>query len=823
MIGDPNRPNKVEGNNIDPLIMKGERSIKKLPIIDYKDSVKCVAYRDDTNEAVYIVDEHSAFNYVEPTTSPQVTTTDMGFICNQSKILYFNGQSLINIDDIVGSADDTHFDYRHYKINAAAWRPVVQPSPNLDRTSIERIAKAGTDEDYCLLVGEDKATANIGGSLLLFRPSLLGLDRDITTQTSPISIITFSLLVGQAALPDLDNVEFFDVCWDPNFTPSDSINGSMVSTAYVVGAERTGTAYTPKVYRLRFKLGTDEVFIEDLALDDVVSSGILFGCEYVEATKSLFVTGSLYTGTGQQLVYEYSERTTDWYDHSPSFGIPFAERASGDKAYLIQDQEGIRLIDNDGNFMNGDLRRGQPIWIDIRDYNASGYAWDAMQSGIFFVQEVVSAVELLLDKRMPNQRVLQWVGGVEVQVLSQINQFGYLQTAIDDDDVTIVVDVNQDMTGDTAVTGISFPATGGTIYIQGEQITYTASTYVDVGVNPTYRRYTLTGCTRGANNTAAKAHSLGINTALSTSFIRTLVVLCEERSYSAFSRMTDISLSPDGVSVYFSGDDANLIRYTLDNGNIWNFNRNINLPRTMDFGRISFKSDKEVALVIANAPTSSYVYWFENGWLQRITVPSTSLINWVSWAPDGLSALIVGKFIHKMTNKINVELPEREPKSIPVRYLFDEQVSGSYEAGTDDDPYTLAQSDALNIDDLDSETLTLFIESTFTWEDPAVVDNTPATPMFEYEVRIYLSPRGDEVSNTRRYFWRSVMVTDVIENNNPTYMSGTPTTDNTYYSRRMYNLPTWAKYIAIDVVNQSRYTSSGGEVGIRIGVQGGQK
>ena len=823
MIGDPNRPNRVEGRNMDPVIVAGDRSIKKLPIIEYKDSVKCVAYRNDTNEAVYVVDEHSAFNYVEPTTSPQVTTTDMGFICNQSKILYFNGQSLINIDDIVGSGDDTHFDYRHYKINAAAWRPVVQPSPNLDRTSIERISKGGTDEDFCLLVGEDKATANIGGSLLLFRPSLLGLTRDVTTSASPISIINFSLLVGQAAIPDLDNVEFFDVCWDPNLTPSDSVNGSMVSTAYAVGAERDGENYAPKVYRLRFKLGTDEVFIEDLALDDVASSGILFGCEYVESTRSLFVCGSLFEGTGQQLVYEYSESTGDWYDHSPKFHIQFSERASGDGAYLIQDQTGVHLIDNSANFLNGSIRRGQPIWFDITDYNASGYAWDAMESGIFFVQEVVSATELLLDKRMPNQRVLQWVGGAEVQVLSQINQFGYLQTAIDGDDVTIVVDVNQDMTGDTGVAGTSFPATGGTIYIEGEQIDYTASTFVDVGAAPTYRRYTLTGCTRGANDTTARAHTLGINTGLSTSFIRTLVVLCEERSYSVFSRLTDITLSPDGVSLYLSGDDSNLIRYSLSTGEIWNFNKSINLPRTMDFGRLRFKSDKEVGLVIANAPTSSYVYWFENGWLERMTIPSTGIINWVSWAPDGLSALIVGKFIHKMTRKINVELPEREPKSIPVRYVFDEEVAGSFEAGTDDDPYTIEQSDALNIDDLDSETLTMFIESTFTWQDPTVVDNTPATPMFEYEVRVYLSPRGDELASTDRYFWRSIMITDVIADNNQTHMSGTPAAGTEYTSRRMYRLPNWAKYIAVDVVNRSRYTSSGGSVGVKIGVQGGQK
>jgi hypothetical protein len=951
MIGEPKRPGQIEGGNEDPVIVAGETDIKKLNIIRPADIVRAIAYREETNEACFILDEHSAFHHIETDTTPPSLTVDMEYIRNQSKILYFNGNTFVDLDDIVDSYDltdgtDDVRDYRQYKFNDCAWRPVVQPVPNLDREGIEKLNKDGTKSDFCLLVGEHKQTVSLPGmpgwgSLVMLRPALLGARRDITLdQTDTNSPIQAIRSFNQATAPDMRDVELFGVVWKKRYDGPDSLDGYVLGIAYVVGTEKNGTGFVPKAYKITFNTSADSVpdphggdeefnvYIEDIGIDDIIDDGILFGCEYDDEDDVLYVVGSRFEegSNAKQIFARYDHRRQVWTDRSASLLEDFNILSEGSDGYLVQDPHGIRLISNSSTFIRDGIKRGQAIWVDITDWSDTaepdyppplspgGALFANNQSGLFFVQRIASQTELILDKRMPNKEVFvnSEDSGVAVAVLemSPLFKWGYLSSDITDTDVTVVIDVNTDFSGtemelvfpafiqppavyDTltqAVSGASmfirevigntvrgrllnanlfdlvnnvtsnnghgvimnptpvvpvaaniiddFPSPTSpaveTVYIEGEQITYTGSSFANVVVDGLpYRRYTLTGCTRGANNTTAIPHTASIqNTdagglADSTPLVRTVAVLCEERDFKSFSRLTDVKQSADGASLFITGDNAALIRYDITINKFFDYREKLAVPSTMDFGKESWKPDSSSALIVANTVSNSYVYQLNsNGFLVRISVPTPGIINDVAYTPDGLSAIIGGKYVHKLTRKVNVELAEREPKTIPIRYLFLERSWTQPDFGeVDPDSFLTAveKSDALAIDDLDPDMLTLFIEASTQVPDD-MTDIGQTAPIIEFEVRIYLSARGDEVNMIRRSYWRSITVSDTGYLYNPNQMSFTFVEDpgTVKRFRRLYKLPPWAKYIAVDLINRSAfYLENGDEDTVTIGVQGG--
>lgn len=863
-IGEPNRPGQIEGANVDPVIIAGEIEVKKLNILRPADIIKAVAYRQETNEAVIIADEHSAFTYVERGVAPPAWNADSGYSFNQSKILYYNGNSIVNVSDIIREAlpGDEAVYLRHYKLNQAAWRPVIQPSPVLERQhELERLGMEGNLlEDFCLLVGEqkniiDETGAGPKGALMMLFPALLGAARNINAPgVSPIQVPTWRAWENDpAGSPDMDNVELFACCWKTRIFPDSTIHDryrpNMTSTyatnvAYVVGTRRVGTNYVPQVYQVIFLSamagpgGVPVAYFNDLSIGDIFSNGIITGCDYDDEEEKLYIVGTPFDGQ-RQIYAVYDERTETWTDRSGDLKENFIVLQEGDDGYLIQDAHGIRLISNSSAFIANGVKRGTALWVDITAWNSlaqpdNTYAFNAMQSGIFFVQRVASQTELILDKRMPNKYAEQDNGvGVPFRAINSLFRYGFLNTTISDTDNAIIVDVPENMVEDGGVIGVTFPAIGGLVYINGEQILYQSSAFVDV-VDPcgNYRRYTLTNCGRGANGTMPTGHIaniIGIGGGIEVcDGIRTVVVLCEARDFKAFTKLTDCKLDLDNSSVFITGDNALMVRHDISIDMFVDFREKISIP-SMDFGRMDWKPNANAAMVVANTTMQSYVYMFDRGYLRRMTVPTSGIINDISWSADGLSGLIAGKFLHKMTKKVIVEMAEREPRTIPVRYLFNDVgfTRPGLDAAGEDIPIDIISSDALNIDDLDSETLEMFIRlqynvQLFSEQEP----DYPHWWMFDFELRIYLSGRGDEMHSKQRYFWRSYNLTDVnIDDSashfgwNSTYVEEMGMEKIAYWTIK---LPRWAKYVAVDFVNRLRYAAPAG-TGLTIGIQGGVK
>jgi len=862
-IGEPSRPGQVEGGNNDPVIVSGEIETRNLDILKPKDVVKALAYRNETNEAVIIVEENTAYQteLLQDGGAVPSAAFDRGFVFRQSRILYYNGNTFMDVDDTSQrSENDDAVEYIPYKINDVAWRPLAQPQQDLDRPSIEGIGMEGSTGDIALMVGEQKryqddlgADADFG-ALLLFRPSLIGASRNLlagTFDTTPIQRCPF--VAGFE--PDLDDVELYGVSWQDTFLGEDNMASFALGVAYVVGTKRVGTRQIPKAYKLVFNTSDGRgfqyysggeqglgVWAYDLGIENVLTNGILYSCNFDDEAGKLYVTGTSFVDGNEQPFMIYNELTQSWEDKSTKINEKGSNISIGTDAYLIQDSNGIRLLSNTATFIKDGVNRGEAIWVDLADYNASGFIMDEWQQGLFFVRKVVSERELILDKKMPNKFWFQSQNGFQVQVQSSLFKWGYLQTAISDTDTTIVVDVLQAYLEPPAgPAGITFPAGGGTIYLDGEQITYESSTFVD-GIygawgfgGSQYRRYTLANCVRGVNNTTPVPHIAEYIDGVTLPWARPhIAVLMEtERSFRIFTKITDVKPTNDGASLFLTGDNALIGRYDISIDTFTDYREKNVIPSTIDFGRMDFKPDSDTALIIANTPTRSYVYnLVGTGSLKRLPVPTVGILNDVGWTPDGMSALIGGRGLYQMTRKINVASAQREPKTLPIRYLFN-----NLEADFTDiilEPLVGVEynSDVLAIDDLDSDTLSLFIAADAPNNDAETYQAADIAVylwrMFECQLRIYLSARGDETNDVRRSFWKAITVSDTAYGDNPNNFDFTgftvPLTSTPYdraIFRRMYKLPSWAKYIAADLIFRPVYDVSG--LKITVGVQGGIK
>lgn len=970
MLGEPSRPGQVEGGNTDPVVVTGETEIKKLPILRPGERVRSVAYRYETNEALFIIDEASAYNVVEPYFSPPQPLVDMGFVTPQTRVLYFNGNSFIDIDDVFSQSrlreEIVGGRYKYYKFNASAWRPVSQPTPYLDRPGIEQLGKEGTLGDICILVGEDKSERGPGlpgfgngyGAIIFVIPSLLGVTRDLGA--SPIYPTSPIFCPVMTDWPDLTNMEFFNVVWRDTSESGDGLDGFVLGEAYVVGTLREGTSHIPKAYRLYIQSDGRSVedahvvtinrpdlhvYIEDLHIDDMIPNGILFGCDFDDENLVLHVAGSSYSGDRQ--IFASWSRTDGWTNRSPDIDEEFNVIVDGTDGFLIQDANGIRIISNSSDFISSGVKRGQPIWVDITDFNdtadtiAGGVGDDNLrnfcinqgQSGLFFVQRVISKTTLMLDKRMPDTLVSHEYAdtpGSPNCVLSSLFDWGFLREDITESDTTIDVDVNVDMVqtlvrhstqffttppqkGDIltqAVTGArmyvlaagnagpvsgyvqgimlpdyvnpgvvmfngvnnitsdnthgamnpanitvglasyqnQFPAPG-TIYINGEQINYTGSNSALVTYDGLpYRRWTLTGCQRGVNGTNAVPHvaQYAISGGSESPWVRTVCVRCVSRDFKSFTRLTDVNFSGDGTNLFITGDNGFMVRYDPDIDGYVDYRGSMPIPETLDFGRMQWKPDGESGLVVANTVNGSYVYLLRADYLRRITVPTSGIINDIAWTPDGMSALICGKYVHKYAKKVNVDVAEKEPKVSPIRYMWHKRYLGAFAGEYDRLPLILrGQSDVLPLDDLNSDTLTLVAE----FGIPMYQTAFPFFPYVDIELRVFLASRGDDTEYIRRNFWRSVNMSDTMYWMNPNNFEGppknglpsneaswhsgvTPPYDlNPFYSfKKIWNLPVWARYIAVDFVMRGTRAMGPIILGpfwetsyITVGVQGGIK
>ena len=987
MLGEPSRPGQVEGGNIDSVVISGEANIKKLPILRPGERVRTVAYRHETNEALFIIDEASAFNNAEPAVSPPypiigtATSQDIGYVTNQTRVLYFNGNTFVDVDDVfdgvVWDGQDLNAPtcaYRHYKFNAAAWRPVNHPVPSDDRPGVEHLGKENTLGDMCILVGECKSDRYSGlpgfgrgyGTIVVIVPSLLGVERNIAF--SPIYLGSPITDTGMPSQPDFTNVELFDVVWRDIEKAGNGIDGYVLGEAYVVGTLRQGTSYIPKAYRIYIQSdGKDvvdahslivgrpdiQVYIEDLNIETVGSitpgGGILFGCDFDDENQVLHVVGS--TWSGERQIFASWTRTNGWVDRTATLNEQALVLASGARSYLIQNSDAIKLISNESDFIKAGVKRGQPVWVDITDWNAiadtipeggapflntRNFCLNAGQSGLFFVQQVVSKTELILDKRMSNVLTAHLYPDTTpsyTPVTTSLFDWGFLQTNIDDNDTTIIIDVNDDMVptiltyriagfsfitppqkGDiltqavsgaklyvldawnlginafvrgimlpdyinpgvlyfigaqivssdnthavmnpaafTPIPGLGNPSmwnqfthtTGdiNTIYIDGEQITFAASTSAfSIYDGLHYRRWTLTGCVRGANRTSAVPHVAQYNTSggASSPWVRTICCRCKEREFQSFTRITDANFSANGTSLFLTGDRALMVRYDTDIDNYVDYRSNIPIPNSMDFGRMEWKPDGESSLVVANTINGSYVYVLRSDYLRQIYVPTSGIINDVAWTPDGLSAIICGKYVHKYEKKLNVELSEKEPKAAPIRYMFYQANLGAFQESEDGVPMLFrVQSDVLTLDDMDSDTLSIFSEVGMKFFASVPTLN----PYLDCELRVFLSPRGDQVEFMKRNFWRSLNMSDTMYWMNPNNFEGPPknglpssvvqwpiigtnTLDPYFIFKKIWKLPVWARYIAVDVIFRGAHAMAMlgfAEGWVTVGVQGGVK
>ena len=869
-FGVAKRTGAVEGGNIDPLVVSGELSIRKHFLIRDSDTVKFIRYKKNRNEAIIVCDESSAFNYSQRTT--ETSQYDRGYICNQTRAYYYNGRSIIDVDDIIanlGEEDNDYYLYRHYKMNNGAWLPGPPTNPINDRPGMQMLYPGDTTQNICLIVGERKNMLDTDGdvydraygAVMVFIPSYLGAERNISISPAGASPLR-NVAVADGNVPgsetiDFGNIEFFGVCWAQNAFPVSNLgyeydygqvtaglptlrNNIAYNVAFIVGTEREGSAYSPKAYMLYFNSSNPTGAIAfDLNIEDAISGGVLFSCDFDDVRNKLYVVGSSMDDETKDIFAEYDVRTQQWTDYSTNVKVKhnIYDSSSG---YLIQDDDAIRFIYNDGQFLTNGVKRGQPIWIDITDYNALAdtenrtFPANAWQSGLFFVNRVVSDTELILDKRMPNVRIMHRDenSNQNYYFCSPLFKWGYLNTTLNTTVANIIIDVPQIMVGDNGPTGVSFPASGGTVFLEGEQIIYNASTYVDVGGggNPNYRRYTLTGCQRGANGTVATAHRVTktlVTPANPTLRARNVVLLCEERDFKTFSRITDCKNSFLNSALYISGDNNLIMRWDKDIKKFVKFADAFRLNK-INFGQIGWRPDKDSFSVTANLVSSSFIYQYENGYFQRSSVPTSGIISDVKWSPDGLTNSVGGRGLYLLTKKLNTQLSEREPKANPAQFLFN-----NYEFADDrtDTAFAFIRSEILPIDDFDSDTLSLFID--FYDGNDVASEN-----VIEMEFRIYLSGTITTPLNYRYpatipdavlayqgrqlMLWKTVTITDTPSDYNSSFYTAENQTNNVgHFARRIFKLPVWAKYIAVDAFRYDKFWSR--SIYVTVGVAGGQK
>lgn len=388
-------------------------------------------------------------------------------------------------------------------------------------------------------------------------------------------------------------------------------------------------------------------------------------------------------------------------------------------------------------------------------------------------------------------------------------------TGINSSDDTIVVEVCLEMIDDPGATVRTFPAGGGTVMVDDEQITYTSATVTNARHQPYgtgtpfYKQYTLAGCTRGANNSSATYHRDRrgpTNTQYPPSALfgadaphvpdaRTVISLCTNRSYRAFTRMDSMTQTADGLSLLLSGDSGVFKRYDIDTTTFYDISTRIDIPGNVNLGKIRWKPDRDRAYVIANRYNASYVYRYGSGWLQQISVPTAGILLDMAWTPDGMSAYIGGDVLYKMTKKVNVAMADRESAVMSRKMIFNSQ---EVEIPFDGTYPPMQASEVLNVGDLDPDTLMMYVEV-----NPSYTAGLTPTELelYDFEMRVYVAPDGISTDDFRRYYWKSFTLNDIAYYRNPTHMNPDDVKGLVYYnSRKMFKLPPYARYVAIETV-----------------------
>jgi hypothetical protein len=144
-------PGKIEGGNIEPVIVSGTSRVTPALNIPRNLTVRSITMKESTDEAIILCDNPVCFPYTKQV--PYAAQT-------QSFVYYMNGENLIDVTysstpyfQLLNPNFPPDSIWPQYKFNDACWVPQTKSAVIINDT-FDDVETHNTINDFCLLVGE---------------------------------------------------------------------------------------------------------------------------------------------------------------------------------------------------------------------------------------------------------------------------------------------------------------------------------------------------------------------------------------------------------------------------------------------------------------------------------------------------------------------------------------------------------------------------------------------------------------------------------------------------------------------------------------------
>jgi len=770
-FGGSDKPGKVEGGNVDPVIVRGETKIRPVDLIPPNMHIKKMAYKKNSEEAVLICDNNSCFDAMKsiPLTSQF-----------ESRVYYMNGSHMIDVlTETYGMYELNGPNFPRdrvsprFRFHDAAWRPMPVSSVNRD-DNFNDADTENTINDICLLVGETRyeitpdSTTFPGGLVAypaqynvnapaweigVFFPFFARNQSMFQTPiqdepTAPLQRIqNFPLTVtetnGSQSTNFPDNVTFFAIdSMDRIHPDSPTITPYSYNLFVVAGAIQTTEGnYQPIAYVLRatfeYILPTNNFLAGYTALGSILpnrqlsfeatrvsisprsDNEVIYDVTINDYTGEVFMVGQSMEDGDLHPVYSFDIRSQTFTasDARTATDAPVYPRFENESVFMLQLDFGTVFYfptdDLDG-FLNPLAMTAESI--DLRPGQklvADLDPYKALSTGDYtnYARNNcgIFTIDTIRDEYIS---VTERVGNYKPSLLA----WGWLRTDINAGANQIYVYVNERAEGQQFTFFPNSPnfiaiSTGSGIQV----LRYTTSTLDDPplalpigGAAPLNTvGYVLGGVTWGQMGTTAQNVTIRDEAEPFATQIQRIVFT----EASCHSRLTSAEWRPNMASAMFCGENGTLKKYLRRGSDIVDIGEQANTTDIIDFNPIAWRSDGRYAIIGAISPLNASIVKYGSRF-DRISVPSFSSISSIAFNPKQDKVYLCGLGLYEFTEDMDITFNKSVYYASGEKTLMRNQMLVPIENGAQNTFFPIFSS-FIELGDIDFNSATLFVEATY--------------------------------------------------------------------------------------------------------------